>query len=81
MISLEMHYGWPHAADAASYNVTEDTVVIGTVTPEVLTLPGIHSELGPIYASTDTQHTTGYALVSNLINHEFKFMDGKGVCP
>lgn len=70
-----MHYGRPYAMDA-SYNVTEDTVVIGTVTPEVLTLPGIHSELGPVYLSTDTEHTTGYALVSNLINHEFKFMDG-----
>ena len=70
-----MHYGWPYAMDEA-YEVTEDTVVIGTVTPELLTLPGIHSELGPIYASSDTQHTTGYALVSTLINHEFRFMNG-----
>ena len=71
----EMHYGWPYAMDE-NYNVTEDTLIIGTVTPELLTLPGIHSELGPIYASSDTQHTTGYAMVSNLINHEFRFMNG-----
>ena len=70
-----MHYGWPYAMDE-SYNVIEDTLIVGTVTPELLTLPGIHSELGPIYASSDTQHTTGYALVSNLINHEFRFMNG-----
>ena len=70
-----MHYTWPYAMDE-EYNVTEDTVIIGTVTPEVITLPRVHTEMGPIYASNDTQHTNAYALVSYLINNEIKFMDG-----